>query len=174
MLYHFSEIDILLHGTFFFFLRHPVCACGLKKMTFSMRQMIRCNHGISCENISMVTGGKCQDVFYPQRMSFTYFFCFVSSKHVAFIRVHKERVLSTTCLPFESNLQCQLGTQTTNPVNRFPVTSPAMIIAITKRKKSSEIRIGKQRTALSQSQLVKFTLISIYKLWCKELWDYRF
>ena len=46
------------------------------------------------------------------------------------------------------------------PVNLFPVTSPAMEIAITKRKKSREIKHEKWETGLSQSQLTnsKFTL----------------
>ncbi len=58
------------------------------------------------------------------------------------------------------------------PLNGFPVTSPAMTIAITKCKKLNETKVGKWRTAFLQSQLVKFTLISIYKLWRKQLWDY--
>ncbi len=59
------------------------------------------------------------------------------------------------------------------PLSGFPVTSPAMI-AITKRKKSSETKVSKWRTAFLQSQLAKFTFISIYELWRKELWDDRF
>ncbi len=53
-------------------------------------------------------------------------------------------------------------------LNGFPVTSPAMIIAITKHKKSSETKVDKWRTAFLQSQLAKFTLISVYELWRKE------
>ena len=56
------------------------------------------------------------------------------------------------------------------PVNVFPVTSPAMVIAITKRKKSRETNREKWEKALSQSQLTKFTLI-IYALWRKGLWE---
>ncbi len=62
----------------------------------------------------------------------------------------------------------------TKPANRFPVTSTTMIIAITKRKKLSETKVVKWMTELSRSQLAKSTLISIYELWRKELWDYRF
>ena len=57
------------------------------------------------------------------------------------------------------------------PVNVFPVTSPAMVIAITKRKKSRETNREKWGKALSRSQLTKFTLMSIYELWRKGLWE---
>ena len=45
---------------------------------------------------------------------------------------------------------------TSKLVNLFPVASPAVVIAIAKRKK------------------VKPNVKTIYKLWHKELWDYRF
>ncbi len=56
-------------------------------------------------------------------------------------------------------------------VNVFLVTSPAMVIAITKHKKSRETNREKWGKALSRSQLTKFTLMSIYELWCKGLWE---
>ncbi len=43
------------------------------------------------------------------------------------------------------------------PVNVFPVTSPAMVIAITKRTESSETKLEKWEQTLSRSQLTKFT-----------------
>ena len=55
------------------------------------------------------------------------------------------------------------------PVIQFPVTSPAIIIAITKRTKSRETKVGKWMTALSRSKLAEFAFISIYELWSKEL-----
>ena len=55
------------------------------------------------------------------------------------------------------------------PINLFTVTSPAMVIAITKRKKSRETNREKWEKALSRSQLTKFTLMSIYELWRKGL-----
>ncbi len=56
------------------------------------------------------------------------------------------------------------------PVNLFQVTSPAMVIAITKRKKSMETNREKWWKALSRSQLTKFTFMSISELWRKGLW----
>ncbi len=56
-----------------------------------------------------------------------------------------------------------VGLVIAKPHNGFPVHSPAMIIAITKCKKSSETKVGKWRTAF-YDQLAKFTLISIYEL----------
>ncbi len=49
-----------------------------------------------------------------------------------------------------------------------------MVIAITKRTKSSETKLEKWEQTLSRSQLTKFTWKSIYELWRKELWHYRF
>ncbi len=54
------------------------------------------------------------------------------------------------------------SSQKCKPVNIFPVTSPAMVIVITKRKKSRETNREKWGKALSRSQLTKFTLMSIY------------
>ncbi len=62
------------------------------------------------------------------------------------------------------------GCTSCKPVDVFPVTSPAMVIAITKRKKSSEANREKFETAPSRFKLTKFTLISIYELWRKGLW----
>ncbi len=53
--------------------------------------------------------------------------------------------------------QVRWRTVWTKPVNRFPVTSPAMIIAITKRKESSKTKLSNWRKALSLPQLVNFT-----------------
>ena len=52
-------------------------------------------------------------------------------------------------------------------LNGFPVTSPAMIIAITKHKQSSETKVGKWRMGFLRSQLAKFTLISILRTFGK-------
>ncbi len=47
-----------------------------------------------------------------------------------------------------------------------------MVIAITKRKKSSETKVSKWRKALSRTHAIgEVHFISIYELWRKELWD---
>ena len=61
------------------------------------------------------------------------------------------------------------------PVNLFPVTSLAMVIVITKRKKSSEANRENWEATFSSPHRSRSSLeISINELWCKELWGYRF
>ena len=60
------------------------------------------------------------------------------------------------------------------PVNLFPVTSPAMVIDITKRTKSSETNVENVRKHFCNPRSQSLLEISIYELWRKELWGYRF
>ena len=57
---------------------------------------------------------------------------------------------------------------TCKPVNRFLVTSPAMIIAITKRKKSSEIKRENGEKLFREPRSRSSLEISIYEL-CRKV-----
>ncbi len=56
---------------------------------------------------------------------------------------------------YDSNITYQYKVRT-KPVNLFPVTSPAMVIAITKRMKASETKREKWEKPLSLPQFANF------------------